>query len=388
MADFVNLDISADREAMATRVYEAIALAFPGWEPAEGNLETFLVDNLAALYAEVVDLVSVVGEEVFGEFGRTVAQLPPIAAASATVTSTWTMIDDSGYTISPGTLVGVQAAGDNIVAFEVVTEVVVAPGDTATAAGAVTLRAVQEGDEGNELTGSASMIDALDFVASVALVGSTSGGADAEDPAAYLDRLRGELQLMSPRPILPAHFQQLALRNAAVARAIAIDGWDPADDSLDNERFVGLALVDEDGEGVATGVKDEVEAYLDAMREVNFVVAVGGPDYTDIDVAATVRCFTGFDPATVDATVTAAVTSYLQPYNWGRLTFGNQPTADPTWVNQKVVRYFDLVRLIEMQRGVDYIESLTVEGGTVDVNLTGVVTLTRPGTVAVTANAA
>lgn len=386
--EFINLDIAPDAEAMAQAIYDYLSSSFPGWAPAAGNVETRLADGTAALYAEVADLMSVVGEEIFRGFGQSVVNIPPIAGAKATATSTWTAQDNAGYTIAAGTLVGLRAAGDSLLAFEVESEVVIPPGSTATAAGAVSLRALQDGTGGNDLAGPAEMIDALGWVDSVVLVADTSGGVDAETNTDYLNRLSEELSLMTPRPIVPRDFEVLARRNGSVHRALALDGWNPTAGTTGNERYVGLVLLDEDGADVDAGVKTEVEERLDAMREANFVVDVGAPTFTAIDVTATVQLHPGFDPTAVDAAVTDRITEYLQPYNWGTPNYSGLTDPSVQWENKTVVRYLDIWSLIDNVPGVDYPTALTVEGGTVNVNLSGTVPVTQPGTIAVTALAA
>src|SRR5436190_3829 len=117
-----------------------MAAAFPGWEPAPGNPETFLLRAIVyRLVVPLAQLAADAGEEIFAAYGEQVVGLAPIPAAPATVTSTWTMIDDAGYTIDEDTLVSVATAGDERVGFRVVETVAVPPGSTATAAGGVLL---------------------------------------------------------------------------------------------------------------------------------------------------------------------------------------------------------------------------------------------------------
>jgi len=71
------------------------------------------------------------------------------------------------------------------------------------------------------------MIDSLSWVASIALVGITVGGIDGEEDDVYLNRLKAELQLLTPRPILARDFAVMARRVAGVSRAVALDNYDP-----------------------------------------------------------------------------------------------------------------------------------------------------------------
>jgi hypothetical protein len=130
----------------------------PGWLPAEGNLETWLVEAMSNQAAELADVASAVPAAIFGYFGATVLGLPPFAsAASATAQTTWTMVDGQGYTIPAGTLMGVRATGSELIPFETVQDVVIAVGATTAA---ITCSAVDPGTDANALNGACELIDA------------------------------------------------------------------------------------------------------------------------------------------------------------------------------------------------------------------------------------
>lgn len=382
---FVNIEFSDDPDAMAQGVYDYIRVRWPDWEPSDGNLETWIVLATSRLASEVASLASQASQEIFKTFGAQVAGIPPFTSASAQANTTWTTNDTVDHVIPAGTLVGIPNSNGDLIAFATVDDYKVVAGASVTTAGAVLLRAVDVGEEANGLTGTPVMISSLAYVVSVALVGSTSGGVDDEDPASYVNRLTEELQLSSPRPILPRDFQVLAKRVSGISRVVAVDGWKPADNTLNNERYIGIAVTDAAGEQPSAGVKTALETYLDGLREVNFVVKVGSPTYTNIDVVTTVRCYPTFTPSQVHDDVVAALQSYLSPANWGLPRFGQDERA---WLNTTKVRFLEVAETINRVTGVDYIESVTVEGGVVDVNLSGVVPLTRADVITVTANGA
>jgi hypothetical protein len=134
-------------------------------------------------------------------------------------------------------------------------------------------------------------------------------------------------------------------------------------------------------------VQDEITAYLEARREVNFVVNSIDPAYTTIDVVAEVVILPGFDSATVLDMVEAALNDYLDPANWGRAQSGDGRFSRP-WINTTTVAYLNIARTILMVEGVAFISpgTLTVEGAALDVDLSGdPAPLTRPGTMTITA---
>lgn len=391
MADFVALTTSADADTAETSIYDALADAFPGWEPSDAQLETRLSQPVARLWAAVMALDAVVGEEVFRGFGSIVG-VPPISESPATATATVTAIDNAGYTVPAGTQFSIAASGSESYGFTVASDVLIPAGSTTSTAGAMTLVAIEPGTAANGLTANPTPVDALAFISTVVLTGATSGGVDEEDPSAYLDRLRGELRLLAPTPILTSDFAVLALTIPGVARALGVDGYNPGDATYNNERMVAVAVVDEDGAALSGGVKTQVDDLLEALREVNFVVNVIDPTPTVMSVTTTVKALPGHDLATVQAAVTAALTDYFAPANWGRPVSSGDPSTDGGWVNQSTVRYLEVTQVVNNVPGVDYISSLTFKkaGGslaTSDVSLTGAAPLTTTvgGTLSVTA---
>jgi uncharacterized phage protein gp47/JayE len=285
------------------------------------------------------------------------------------------LIDTDGHTIPAGTIVGFDN-GDLLLEFQTVTDTVIPNGeDEATA---VAVIAVEPGIEGNDLTGTGQLIDPLDYVNTVILDFATTGGEDEETDEDYLIRLTEELRLLSPRPILPGDFATLAKRISGVDRATAINGYDPGDDSTDNERMITVVVVDEDGQPVSAPTKAEVDAYLTSLREVNFIVYVEDPIYTTVDVTFTAVAHAGWDPAEVETAAEAAISDFLSPATWGR-----SPEGDPSaWTNETTVRYLEVATILNNVEGLNYLTALTVDGGTTDVTLDGVAPLPEAGTIA------
>lgn len=383
MTNYIELPIETDAGALTQDAFDYLQTRIPGWLPSEGNLDVWLLEATAQIASEVRDVASAVPISIFKYFGQSLLGVPIIAAAPAQLLSTWTMRDTAGYTIPAGTLVGVRATDGTIYPFYVQAPVTVTAGSTVTATGGVVLVA---SDPGVGLSGytpavdTLQLIDNLEYVSNVQGFGAVGGGVDEEAEDAYLSRLSAELQLLTPRPILPNDFAVLAQSIAGVARALAIDGYNPADSTSGNARMIALAVVDAAGNALSSGIKAQVDALLQGYREVTFVVNVIDPTKTTINVTSTVKCVAGFDLTDVDTRVTAAVTDYLQPYNWGLPLVGDTPL----WVQQTTVRYLDVANVIKDVQGVWYIVSLTVNAGTADVGISGVAPLTQPGTINIT----
>jgi hypothetical protein len=375
MPEYIDPPIVTEPDDLAQEAFEYLEDAIPGWLPAPGNLDTWLVESLAQLAGELMDVASAVPTSIFRYYGETILGLPPHEAQSATGLTTWTARDAAGYTIEAGTLVGIAAAGDELVPFEVQSGTVIAPGAT-TVAG-VSIVAVDPGADANDLTTQPSVIDPLDWVVAVALDAPTAGGVDGEDDADYLDRLHELLTLLAPRPILPNDFAVLARTVAGVGRATAIDLYNPTTGQSNVPRCVTVVVVGDDGLPVGATVKAQTDTLLQSLREVNFLVFVIDPTYTPISVVFTFTIYAGYDAATVIADAEEAVAEYLSPANFGGVPYGDQPV----WLADTKVRYLEVAEVINRVEGVWYVASLTVNGGTVDVPLTGVGALPNPGTV-------
>lgn len=372
MADYIELPVETDAQALQDDAIEYLEGQVPGWTASPGNLETWIIEAVGRMAAEVATITAQVPTTIFRFLGNDLANLPPIDAASAIAATTWTLTDTLGHTIPAGTYISIAD-----LAFEVQADVVVAPGSSATAAGGVIVVAVEPGAAANGLTSPVEPVDALAWVNTITVVGSTSGGADAEADAAYLNRLANELQLLAPRPIIPRDFETLAKRISGVDRALALDGYNPANSTFNNDRMVAIAVVDAAGAALSTTIKNQVDALLQAQREVNFIVNVIDPTPTTINVTFTAVAYPDFDPVAVQANVVAALQDYLSPANWGQPPYGE----DRRWLIESKVRYLEVAQVVNNVAGVNYVSALTVNSGSADVTLTGAAPLPQVGTV-------
>lgn len=370
--------------AIESTIIETVQARFPEWEPSENHLDVWLIRGIALRISEMLYVAIDVADRIYARFGSMLGY-PRIEAQPATALTTWTMVDDAGYYVPAGTQIAIPRTGSERIAFETAADLTVPTTETS---GLVSVIASEPGAAGSGLTAAPQLIDALSFVDSIAVAGSTSGGVDAESVTDYLIRLTELLTTLAPRPILPRDFEVLARQEVGVARAVAIDGLDPSDDSPNNERMVAVAVMDDNGDPLPDGsapaqpgTKLYVQQALDARREVNFIVHVIDHDYTAIDVTTEVTVLPGFSQAGVDERVEAALIEYLKPINSGRLD-------SHRWRNIDKVRYLEIAEVINRVDGVDHIDVLTInEDGesadTVDVDLDGNAPVTEPGSITV-----
>lgn len=386
---YLAIPVTADADALAKQVFADLAANLPGWVPRDGHLEVWLAYALARMAATTAQVAGQASEAIFQYFGQSLLGLPALAGAPATMPSTWTLTDTLGHTIPAGTIVAYQTSPTGSQLFAAVADVVVAPGSGATAAGGVTLTAVVPGVAGNGLApGAVQLFSNLAWVSSVVTTAASSGGVDPETTDAYLDRLRGQLKLLSPRPILPADFAAIATSQTGVSRATALNGYNPADGTSSNARMVAVAAIDSAGAALTSGAQTTLAATLQAMREVNFVVNVISPTSTTVTVTAQVVAVTGAVLNTVQAAVVAALQTFLSPAHWGdRLDTTGQWMG--TWTNTPTVRYLDVAAVIKQVTGVAYVSSLLIGIGagtqvSTDGQLPGAVPLPAAGATAIT----
>lgn len=388
MADFIDIEISTDPDELKQIITDAMQTAFPTWESNAASWEDVFSEAIALVAADTRDISAQVPKAIFREFGTKLVNLPPIEAASATVTATVTALDTLGHTITAGTEWSLTGADGEPYGFSVLSDVVIAPGSATTGVGAVTLVAVDEGTDYNGLTDPVEQIDTNAWINTIDIVGSTAGGIDAEDDDDYLDRLARELQLLTPRPILPRDFEILYRRLTGVYRALALDLYDPADGLYNHPRTVTLVAVDEAGADVSAGIKAAAVTYFTDQREVNFVVKTMAPTYTTVKVGFTATCYEQYVAADVEAAAEAAVAAYLSPATWGDTPFGEEAE----WDERLTVRLFEVASVIDKVDGIDQVLTVTLATGAnpltaADVTLAGPAGLPLAGAITGTVTA-
>jgi hypothetical protein len=395
MARYITFPVQINPSVLLGRAYSYLKARMPGWSEIEGELDVWLLEAVSSELSELLDVASRVPDTIFRSLGRSILGIQPIDPASATTTTTWVLNDTTGYTIPALTQVGVRDAAGLLVPFLTVNDVIVPPGSNTTAAGEIAIVALAPGADATGLGtvgGAVELIDILDFVASITMVTPTSGGADGESDATYMNRLTTDVRLLSKTPILPQDFADLSLDIAGVYRAVALDGYNPGDDTFNNERMVTVAAIDVAGEDVSSPIKAAIDAYLESLREVNFIVNEMSPTYNLIDVTAAAKALPGFSTSDVQTNIESTLTRMFDPANFGQPTPGTDQAGDPrAWVNNTIVRLYDVTHAIKLTDGVDYVASggITIgkNGGAqaaADLTLTGRVPLTRAGTFAIT----
>lgn len=381
---YIPPDVETDQDAIAQQVFDNLALRAPGWQANDGNLETWLTEAWAESAAEVRALARDVPASIFTTYGEDVLGIVPGIALASEGVATFTAIDNLGYTVEVGTQFALPRAGDDLVAYATLEEAVIPVGDTVIAN--VPFAAVLTGADSNGLSGLGQMLDPVAWAEGVVVTEPTAGGADAEVPQDYLDRLSILMRMVALRPVLPQDFAILALQVPEVERAIAMNLYDPVTDTWDNERTVTVVIADIDGQPVSDPVKQQVVDMLEALREVNWIVHIIDATYTAIDVTYEVVAFAGQHESTVQAACDAALVDYLSPMNYrlneaspaiagGEVIF--PPEADTT--RQQYIYVNELIALLDRCLGVDRVVSVSINGAAADFLLPDPNAFPEPG---------
>ena len=355
-----------DEDEASRRILDALAAKVDGWEPIEGAFDVALAQEFgresALLGERVAELLDLATAGLGASFG-----VPPAEATSAELAVTFT-VTAPGVVIPAGVVVG-DRTGPEEVAYRLDVEHI-----AATTTPTLTLTAVVPGAAASTTSGTPLVVaTATATVISAIAAGDSTGGVDAEELDVYLTRLSGYLSTLRPGGVTGEDMAALARSVPGVQRALGLDLYDPDSPGVQSERTVTVVPIDAAGQPVDAGVADEVQAQLEAAREVNFVVHTAAPTYTPVDVVFSAVAETGADPVAVKAAVVAAVTDWLAPARWG------STLADPrAWAKTSTVRYLDVVRVAGTAPGVAYLDSLTIDGDTVAVTLSGAAPLPAP----------
>lgn len=358
MAEFISLPVTVDPDELRDeRFTPTMEAAYPGFEMKPGQLADWYSRACAFLASYAAELISDVSTDVYRDSGTRLDGIPPIDAAAATGTVTFTLTDTAGHTIPAGTTIGGQS-GTTLVAFATVDDTVVAPGDDTAAA--VPVVAAIAGTGGNGFTGSAVLIDSLAYVDTVVFDAATDSGEDAETLADYLNRLTTARQNRTVSPILGRNLVDLAVQyNPGVARAVALDNYNPADGTSDNPLMGTLVSVDDAGAPLSSPDKTALAAQFGPDGEtpvlVDVTVNLADAHYSDIDVVFTAVAESGYDPADVNTRAEQAVLDYLSPASF--------PMDEPK------VRVIEVGSVLNAVAGLRYVATLTIEGSAADYTL-------------------
>jgi hypothetical protein len=358
MADYVELPLIDDPDALLEVGVEYAENAMPGLQLRPGNPETVLLEANSQIAAEVVQQAAQVPPVAFAYAGQSLFGIPIFDAVPAAATATITFAADVAATmIAAESMLAVPHPSGEGVVFTLDDDVVAPAGGGAVNVG---VSALEAGSAANGAFGDSELVDVIDGVDSV-YVSEASGGVDEESDDEYLDRLASALTLLGA-----------PLAGAAGASNVP--------------RCVTVAITDELGHAPTVTLMQAVWDALNARREVNFLEYVISPKYQAIDVQATVKAYPGRTLADVQAACVAMMQTWLDPNTYGTPTTTGSSSE---WVADNTIRYTELIDWLNRADGVNYVVAAQLRKaggvfGTADVAITGVAALPTVGSIAIT----
>jgi hypothetical protein len=367
---------------LATDYLQAI---YPNWTPNESSYDLRELAAHAAMASEFLQTALQVPEGAITRFvGEVVYQTPPNPAIAATGLTKWTLVDALEHTIPAGAELTIKATDGSLVAYQVAEDIVKAPGGTTVSH--VPIVAVEPGALASKLAGELTLVDSLieagaSWVNTIVVEGETTGGADAETDAAYTARVTALAPLLKISIVKAPDFAAAApLLVPQIARALAIDEYDPETKETGVEKFTAVAPIDANGQPSIAEVQDKLQAEYERLRERTFRPVVIDPTYTVIAAHLEGIAVAGSDPAVVEGRIETALKELLSPAMWGIPASGDTSV----WEDKPVLRYQDAVTAVNNVLGFDHYNVLTLNGGTADITLTGPAALPEAGAITCT----
>lgn len=240
---------------------------------------------------------------------------------------------------------------------------------TGTAAASVGVAANVPGADGNLLQTNPQPAQTSPWLASITVSAPTSGGVDAEEDDAYLDRLADTRPLRATTLLLPDDFGRFARNQAGVDRALILDNFNGASTQSGH---ITVIPIDASGAALSSGAMTALLALIVASTATNLAVHVQAPVYTTITVIYAAKALAGWDTADVKARGDQAVKDFLNRALWGRPQSGD----GRGWVDTPVVHFQDLVTALNNVEGLDYYPESTANTTSGSANLTSVSTTT------------
>lgn len=350
-------------ELMAKALQDAAAKT-PDWEPRVGALEYVHLEALALPISEEIyainRLPNGIMEILMSLFGivRDLG-VPPMA------TATFVVSDTTGHEIPAGTVVRLNQSGEDPVEFATDEGLAIAPGDTMGTV-AITGTTNTTAANGAVIGTILEMVTVVSYVDQVTLATVPSGGASTETDDEWRDRAVGRIGRFTDTLVLPTHFNARALEDPSVGRAFTKDNWNVSTTAAGH---VTTAVADLDGNALSGPAMTALQTAMSAQAMAGLGVHIVEPDYTEVEVHATVTALASADPTELETACTEALESYLSPQLW-------------PWGS--TVRLNEIISLLDRVEGVDWVGAVTLSDGgsftAADLALTGDFPLVSSGT--------
>jgi Baseplate J-like protein len=360
--DYVNLPFVTDPNALGDAAIVSLQATWPDWEPGDSDMESILIEALAPMAANVAAIAAQMPPAALQTAGTVLWGLPPNPALPAQTTMTFTARDSAGYTIAAGQQVSIDGW-----AFALASDVNIGAGETSVTGQLVI--ASTPGAGGNDLRG----IVVEPYSLGLAITGyvveaPTAGGADAEDPLAYLSRLSRAQRLRARTLVTPVDYEIEACEQPGIGRAHASPNV--------TTKTMTVTVADPNGLAVLPAIKTALAADFAVYVCANWTVALADPTYTKVSVTWAATAYPGYDATALAAQINGTLANVLSPAGYGALWGG---ASAGSWWNQPTIAVNRLIAIIGGVEGVMVCTSVLINGAAVDLAMAGAVPLPTAG---------
>ncbi|WNN95982.1 baseplate J protein [Arthrobacter phage Hirko] len=337
----------------------------PEWVPRGGNTEMVLLEALAIMLGPEILSLQLLGprvvEQIIGLYGT--ARSEGIAATGRAV---FTVTNSNPTQVIPAGTRLRLALDSSVGSVDLFTveDLSIITSETLTGQVDVVADTLGSLPNGAPAGSTLAVVDNLPFIASAALSVAMLGGADQESDDAFFGRAASVLARQTSTLVHPEQFEYAALSRVGTARALVLDNYDPATPGTTAYGHVTVAVAGPTGAALSAQAMEDTRQDLAAQALASLSLHVIAPTYTTVNLAVTVKPLPGWSTSEVQASVTAALTAWVNPL---------------TWAWDSTATQFEIVAVVAAAPGVREVTSAPAT-----INLAGVAPLPTLGAVTVT----
>jgi uncharacterized phage protein gp47/JayE len=342
-----------------------IQAVMPEWIPRGGNTEMVLLESLAIMLGPEILSLQLLGprvvEQIMGLYGT--ARSQGVAARGRVQ---FTVTNSAPTQVIPAGTRLRLSLDSSIASIDLFTteDLTIITSETLIGQVDVVVDRLGSLPNGSPSGAALTVVDNYPFIETAALASALLGGADAENDDVFFARAASVLARQNSTLVHPEQFEYAALSRVGTGRALVLDNYNPATPGTTAYGHVTVAVAGLTGQALDAQSMEETRADLARQALASLSIHIIAPTYTTVNVAVTVKAAAGWAPADVQASVTAALTAWVNPLTWA-------------WDDSAT--QFEIVAVAAAAAGV---REVTAAPAT--INLTGVAPLPILGTVTVT----
>lgn len=371
MTVYLSDPVAVDRASIRSQIDARALELMPDLDTTSpGTTYDVLADVFASLHAESLQTMTQMLEIAFRgsleKVDRIIQRDAVQATATATLTRTAADATATGTrVVAAGTEFNLQGSDGTPVAFQTVNDETFTGTDDELED--VDLIAVLGGTGGNGLSTVIGPAQTVSWYLALVLDAPASGGEDAEDDETFLNRGADEKPGRAFTIVRPDDLSRFLRNQPGVDRALVVNNYNADTSTADVGGHMTAVVIDADGVALSGGTMTDLEADAQEIAVTDGIIHIIAPDFEVITVVFAGKAVSGFDATDVETRAEAAVLDFLSPALWGLPQSGDQLD----WVDVRTVRFQDVVTVLNNVQGFDYYTSLTINGGTSDVAMTG-----------------